>query len=177
MSKLTPPVSKTDHSQGPIDALLELVEYGDFECPHCGAAYPIIKEIQREFSKKLRFIFRHFPITNAHPHAFSAAVASEAAGRQRKFWEMHDIIYEHQAELSDSSYLAFANVLGLSLTLFEQDLQDEELANKVESDFESGIRSGVNGTPSFYINGQKYQGSYDYDSMSNAIESRILHVS
>jgi protein-disulfide isomerase len=177
MSKLNPPVSKNDHIQGSPDALLELVEYGDFECPHCGAAHPIVKRIQKEFGKKLKFVFRHFPITNAHPHAFSAAVAAEAAGRQRKFWEMHDLIYEHQTQLSDSAFLAFANVLGLNMTLFEQDFQDQELSDKVEADFESGIRSGVNGTPSFYINGEKYQGTYDYESLSSAIESRILHVS
>jgi protein-disulfide isomerase len=168
-SKLNPPVNKNDHSQGLEHAPLVLVEYGDYQCPHCGAAYPIIKDIQQQFGKKLRFIFRNFPLSEAHEYAFQAAMAAEAAGRQKKFWEMHDILYEHQESLEKEKLLKYAKILGLSMKEFEKDLHDTTLAEIIEADFESGIRSGVNGTPSFYMNGVKYEGSYDSGSMSEIL--------
>jgi len=152
MSKLKTPVNSQDHIQGSPDALITLVEYGDFQCPHCAAAHPVIHRIQKSFAKKLRFVFRHFPLSNSHEYAFAAAVASEAAARQDKFWEMHDMLFEHQAEFSENAFLVFANDLGLDMHNFRKDLTDKSLAQRVEMDFESGMRSGVNGTPSFYIN-------------------------
>lgn len=176
MPKLTPPVSNNDHIQGSPDAPITLVEYGDFQCPHCGHAYPMIKDIQKAFGKKLRLVFRHFPLTNVHEYAFAAAVASEAADKQNKFWLMHDIIFENQAALNEHAWLNFAKTLKLNIPAFKVDLQDETLSARVESDFESGVRSGVNGTPSFYINGHKYEGDYDFESLTKAIESQIEQV-
>ncbi len=169
MPKLKPPVNKNDHAQGSADAPVTLTEYGDFQCPHCGAAHPMIKKIQQSFGKKLKFVFRHFPLSNVHEYAQIAAVAAEAAGRQNKFWEMHDIIFEHQSDLGDDIWPVFAQKLKLKIPAFEKDMDDPALSEKVESDFESGIRSGVNGTPSFYINGDKYNGDYDFESLSEAI--------
>jgi protein-disulfide isomerase len=171
MSKLIPPVGKDDHVQGLPGASIELVEYGDFQCPHCGAAHPVVKEIQKTYGKDLRFIFRHFPLASIHAYAVPAAMAAEAAGRQKKFWPMHDLIFENQESLSDHMILELATTLKLDIPAFRIDLQDEALAAIVESNFESGVRSGVNGTPSFFINGLKYNGSYNLVSMVRALEN------
>jgi protein-disulfide isomerase len=170
-SKLIPPVTEKDHSQGPLEAPLELLEFGDYQCPHCGAAYPMIKKIQKKLGKRLKFIFRNFPLSESHPDAFQAAVATEAAAKQYRFWEMHDILFENQSRLGPESLLQYAKELGLNLRDFENDLQDTSLAAKVEADFESGIKSGVNGTPSFYINKNMYRGPYEYDSLLDAIQN------
>jgi protein-disulfide isomerase len=169
MAKLKPPVSEKDHMQGAPDAPVILVEYGDFQCPHCGAAYPIVKQLEQKFRGKMALVFRHFPLSEVHPYAQAAAVASEAAANQGKFWEMHALIFEFQSRLSPATLLHHAKTIQLNLERFEKDIQDPTLFDKVEADFESGIVSGVNGTPSFFINGVKYNGSYDYDSMSEAI--------
>src|ERR1700730_2531393 len=174
MSKLVPPLNENDHVQGPKNAAITLVEFGDYQCPHCGAAHPIIKAIQKHFGKKLKFAFRNFPLTNVHELAFPAALAAEAAGRQHKFWEMHDLIYDRQDELSEEALLEFASELGLNIANFKMNILDQALADKVEADFESGVRSGVNGTPSFFINGYKHNGGYDYTSLSTAIEEKLL---
>jgi protein-disulfide isomerase len=174
--KLTPPVSKSDHVLGNPDAPIELVEYGDYQCPHCGLAHPMVKNIRKAFSKKIKFVFRHFPLSNIHEYALPAALAAEAAAKQHKFWEMHDIIFENQPQLSEYSLLDFALELGLNIPLFRMDIQDPKFAEKVERDFESGVRSGVNGTPSFFINGFKYNGPYDFPSLSAAIESFLEQV-
>src|ERR1700704_1893170 len=165
-AKLKPPVSKSDHVLGGPDAMVELVEFGDYQCPHCGAAHPMLKQIRKVFGKKLRFVFRHFPLSNVHEYALPAALAAEAAAKQHKFWEMHDMIFEHQAQLDGYALLDFALELRLNIPLFKMDIQDPLLSEKVERDFESGVRSGVNGTPSFFINGYKYNGNYDYPSMA-----------
>jgi protein-disulfide isomerase len=137
------------------------VEYGDYQCPHCGHAYPIIKQVQRELEDRLRFVYRNFPLSEAHPDAFNAAVAAEAASLQNRFWEMHDVIFENQEALSWTDLFGYAQSIGLDVQSFEEDVQKKEIAEKVEADFESGIRSGVNGTPSFFINGEKYEGSWE----------------
>lgn len=177
MPKLTPPVSKNDHVQGLPGASIELVEYGDFQCPYCGAAYPVVKEIQNSFGENMRFIFRHFPLAEIHQYAVPAAIAAEAAARQHRFWEMHDLIYEKQSLLNEYALQEFAMNLGLNITAFKADMVDPVLAEKVETSFESGVRSGVNGTPSFFINGHKYNGSYDADSMIRAIERMMKETS
>jgi protein-disulfide isomerase len=171
--KLNPPVNKKDHVQGSSNALIELLEFGDFQCPHCGAAYPIIKEIQKASGKKLKFVFRNFPLSEAHPMALPAAIAAEAAGKQNQFWEMHDVIFENQMALSKTAVFKFAKMLSLNIPSFEKDLQDKSLAEKIEADFESGIKSGVNGTPSFFINGYKYEGSYDFDSLMQGLHVAV----
>jgi protein-disulfide isomerase len=158
---LKPAVHTGDHFQGPADAPVELVEYGDYQCPHCGRAYPIIKRIQEKLGKDLKFVFRNFPLSEAHPQAFMAAVATEAADKQHKFWEMHDILFERQENLDLESIVSYAVHMGLNDKTFIKDLEDEKLSAKVEADFESGIHSGVNGTPTFFINGVRFDGSWD----------------
>jgi len=160
MNQLMELINSHDHSVGPANAPLELVEYGDYECPHCGHAYPIIKEIQQRLGDELRFVFRNFPLARIHPNAFAAAVATEAAALQGKFWEMHDLIFEHQRALDNDNILLLAASLGLDAEQFETDIHKQSLSDKVETDFESGIRSGVNGTPTFFINGKKYEGEW-----------------
>lgn len=160
-SRLKPAVSSKDHMQGAKNAPVELVEYGDYQCPHCGRAHPIIKKVQKAMGDNLKFVFRNFPLSDPHPDAFNAAVAAEAAALQHKFWEMHDIIYENQERLDWGSLLGYAKKTGLDLAAFKTDIEKDSVIGKVEDDFESGIRSGVNGTPSFFINGEKYEGSWD----------------
>jgi protein-disulfide isomerase len=170
-SRLTVPVTERDHSQGPSTAPVTLVEYGDYECPYCGAAYPIVKELQRQLGDRLRFVFRNFPITTAHPHAEHAAEAAEAAGAQDRFWEMHDHLYEHQRALDDEHLEAYASSLGLDVGRFDRDMEGQEYLERVRADFMSGVRSGVNGTPTFFINGLRHDGSYDLETLRAAIEA------
>jgi len=160
-----------DHIQGRADAPVTLVEYGDYECPFCGAAYAVIKDIQAQMGAGLRFVFRNFPITSSHPHAEKAAEAAEAASEQGRFWEMHDYLYEHQQQLTEEHLHAHAQVLGLDLKRFDQDLADNVYTPRVRDDFMSGVRSGVNGTPTFFINGARYDGSHDLHSLLVAVRS------
>jgi protein-disulfide isomerase len=155
---LKPSVNKTDHAQGNDNADLTIVEYGDYQCPYCGAAYPVLKELMKEFKGQVKFVFRNFPLSEMHPYARPAAIAAEAADLQGKFWEMHDVIYENQQSLNESFLFQLAEKIGLNLSQFKEDIQKTELEKKVDSDFESGIISGVNGTPSFFINGNKFNG-------------------
>jgi protein-disulfide isomerase len=173
MSTLKPPVSAEDHILGSINAPVILTEYGDFDCPHCAIAHVFIKKLVQKFKDQLAFVFRHFPLSKVHENASIAALSSEAAANQGKFWEMHDMMLENQSKLSTSYLLRIAERLGLEMKSFKRDTHDEKLAAKVEAQFESGIRSGVNGTPSLYINGAKYNGAYDLDSLSSAIEAAI----
>ncbi len=173
MSKLKPPVNAQDHMRGDPKSDIILVEYGDFQCPHCGAAYPIVKQIEKKYSKDLAFVFRQFPLSESHPFAMAAAVASEAAAMQGKFWEMHALLFEYQSRLNAATILHHAKTLELDMARFEKDIQDPALFKKVEASFESGIVSGVNGTPSFFINGRKYNGYYDFNSISAAIAAEL----
>jgi protein-disulfide isomerase len=160
MSKLKYPVNSKDHVEGAENAAIELLEYGDYECPHCGHAYPIIKKIQARLGARLKFVFRNFPLAEVHPHATHAAIAAETAGAQGKFWQMHDILFENQNRLDDAGLVAYASRIGLDLKKFETDFEKPMFSEKVQSDFEGGIRSGVNGTPSFFVNGEKYEGDW-----------------
>lgn len=160
-TELIPAVNQGDHSLGDAGAAIEIVEYGDFECPDCGNANQIIKQIRQEFGSQIRFIFRNFPLTEIHPYAMPAALVTEAAGLQNKYWEMHDLIFQHQGELNDTLFEQLANKIGLNVVKFEHDLQTTTLQDKVSADFESGLRSGVNGTPTFFVNGQKFDGGAD----------------
>jgi len=170
---LTLPVGERDHVQGPATAPVTLVEYGDYECPYCGAAYPIVKEVQRRLGDKLRFVFRNFPITTAHPHAEHAAETAETAAAQGKFWEMHDYLYEHQKALTDRDLAAYAEAVGLDVERFNREMTAQEHSGRVREDFMSGVRSGVNGTPSFFINGQRHDASYDLETLIAAIEAAM----
>jgi protein-disulfide isomerase len=168
---LTLPVSDDrDHIQGQADAPVTLLEYGDYECPFCGGAYPIIKEVQSRMGDRLRFVFRNFPITTSHPHAEQAAEAAEAAAAQGRFWEMHDLLYEEQKHLDESDLHRYAEQLGLDVGSFDHDLAAHVHAERVREDFMSGVRSGVNGTPTFYINGARHDGGYDLESLLAALE-------
>ena len=155
---LKPEIGPADQTQGNEQAAIKLVEYGDYQCPHCGTAYPIIKEIQSTFGDQILFVFRNFPLQESHRYANIAAQAAEAAGKQGKFWEMHDAIFENQQQLNEELIEHLAEKLGLNMEEFEEDMNSEEISTKVEDDFESGVRSGVNGTPSFFINGEKFDG-------------------
>src|SRR5689334_8073973 len=170
---LTLPVSERDHAEGPTDAPITLLEYGDYQCPYCGMAYPVVKQLQKKLGKKLRFVFRNFPLTQAHPYAMIAAEAAEAAALLGKFWPMHDTIYENQAGLSPEALAAWAHKLGLEDEKLEEAIQRPEIAKRIKEDRQSGIRSGVNGTPTFYINGVRYDGSPDYESLLAALESEL----
>jgi protein-disulfide isomerase len=160
MSSLHPPVSKRDHATGPDDAPVTLVEYGDYECPYCGMAHPILKAAQRRLGDQLRFVFRNFPLKESHPHAQHAAEAAESAAAQGKFWEMHDMIFEHQHALEDRHLVTYAESLGLDPDRVADDLANKTYAKRVREDFRSGVRSGVNGTPTFFINGERYNGPW-----------------
>jgi len=169
--RLTLPVADDrDHVQGPPDAAVTLLEYGDYECPFCGAAYPIVKQVQETMGERLRFVFRNFPITTAHPHAEQAAEAAEAAAAQGQFWPMHDLLYENQRHLETDDLIAYASRLGLDVPRFQRELAHHVHAARVREDFMSGVRSGVNGTPTFYIDGERYEGSYDAEPLLDALK-------
>ena len=147
-----------------------MVEYGDFECPFCGRAHAVVKALKKALGRRLRFVFRHFPLATAHPHAQQAAEAAEAAGAQGQFWEMHDVLFDNQEALEDDDLMGYAEALGLDLTQFAADLAGHAHAPRVRQDFLSGVRSGVNGTPTFFLNEMRYDGPRDFDTMVEAIE-------
>lgn len=173
MSTLKVSVGPSDHIQGDADAGCTLVEYGDYECPHCGRAYPIVKRIQKHFGKHLRFVFRNFPLNEMHPHAESAAESAEFAGARGKFWEMHDLLFENQDRLSGELYLELAQELEIDLAELRVALQEEKYKARVRADFSGGVRSGVNGTPTFFINGRRHDGPFEYEYLVEAIEEAL----
>jgi len=170
MSHLKPEVSNADHCAGPEDAPVTLVEYGDYECPYCGQAYPIVEAVRKALGPKLRFVFRNFPLGEVHPHATRAAEAAEAAAAQGKFWEMHDLLYEHQKALDDPHLLQYAKRLGLDVERVQQELEADTHFERVRSDFNSGVRSGVNGTPTFFVNGERLDDAWTFEGLMGAIE-------
>ena len=167
-TKLTPQVGERDHIEGGSNAFVTLVEYGDFECPDCGVAYPIVKELQKRMGEQLRFVFRNYPLPQ-HPHAAAAAEAAEAAGAQGKFWEMHDLLFEHQRELDNHHLQGYARSLGLDIERFLHDMARHTYAERIEEDIESGDASGVEGTPTFFINDKFYDQSYDLETLQAAL--------
>jgi protein-disulfide isomerase len=170
-AQLTLPVGERDHIQGAAAARVTLVEYGDYQCPHCGAAYPVVQAIQKQLGKKLRFVFRNFPINSAHPQAELAAEAAEAAGARGRFWEMHDATYENQAKLSEPMLLDMAKKLNLDMERFTEELTNGTYRKRVKEDFMSGVRSGVNGTPAFFVDGYRFEGSWDFQTLLMAVEA------
>ena len=167
---LVPPVSERDRIRGLPSAPYTLVEFGDYECPFCGTAHATVEEVRRQMGEELCFVFRHFPLVDLHPHAALAAEAAEAAGAQGRFWEMHDRLYEHQNALEPEDLLAHAAAIRLELVRFSRDLDARVHAPRVQEDVESGLSSGVEGTPSFYINGVKHVGRYDVESLMHALQ-------
>jgi protein-disulfide isomerase len=170
---LSVPVSDRDHVLGPETARVTLVEYGDYECPYCGAAHSEVKHVVREMGDDLRFAYRHFPLSQIHPHAYQAAEAAEAAGVQGRFWEMHDLLFENQDRLSLRDVLTLATALGLDLERFVGDLRAHAHADRLREDFLSGIRSGVNGTPTFFVNGVRHDGGFDRESLLEAVRAEL----
>src|SRR5258706_15177705 len=170
-SKLVLPTKTRDHIRGSIDAPLALVEYGDYECPYCGEAESIVQAVRKALGDRLCFAFRNFPLVNAHPHAEHAAEAAEAAGAQGHFWEMHDLLFERQDALEDSDLADYATELALDVGRFARDLATHRHAAKVRADFASGVRSGVNGTPTFFINGERHDGPHDAVSLPASIQA------
>jgi protein-disulfide isomerase len=162
-----------DHIRGPLDAPVTIVEYGDFECPHCRRAYPVLKELHAAFGEELRFVFRDLPLPDVHPNAALAAEAAEAAGAQGKFWEMHDMLFERSDGLQLPALLRFAEEIGLDVPTFEADLRSGRYARRVERDVASAEASGVAGTPAFFINRVRYRGPYDYGSLSAAVQRAL----
>jgi protein-disulfide isomerase len=166
---LKPPLTERDHVQGSPNAPIELVEYGDYECPHCGNAAAIVTQLQAEFGERLRFAFRHFPLAKMHPHARKAAMAAEAAGAQGQFWEMHESLFRGAPALDYASLLGYAKQLGLDTARFEKEIADDTYAQRIQEDVASGVRSGVNGTPTFFINGSRLNGGYAIEALRAAI--------
>jgi protein-disulfide isomerase len=169
------PVTADDHMQGDPKAPFVLVEYGDYQCPHCGHAYPIIKRVQKHFGKRLAFVFRNFPLNEIHPMAESAAESAEFAATHGKFWEMHDAIFENQNALSIPTLLELAANLALPQEDLAAALENDTFTPRVRADFLGGARSGVNGTPTFFINSQRLDGSWEYEDLVEAIEAHEKH--
>lgn len=173
MATLKVPITAEDHVQGPENAEVTLVEYGDYECPHCGRAYPIVQQVQKQFGKRLRLVFRNFPLSEMHPHAEAAAEVAEFAGAQGKFWEMHDGLFENQARLGEALFLDLGEKLDLPTTALRQALEQGAFEAHVRADFRGGVRSGVNGTPTFFINGHRHYGSFDFATLVSAIHQAM----
>lgn len=153
-------INENDHVQGLTDAPIELIEYGDFQCPYCRKADVIVKGFQRELGDSIKFVFRNFPLTELHPNALHAALAAEAAALQDKFWDMHDILFENQKFLDDENLIRYAKIIGLDEKKFEKDFSKNEVIQKVKEDYNSGEKNGVEGTPTFFVNGRIYQGNW-----------------
>jgi protein-disulfide isomerase len=173
MAALKIPVSSRDHIAGDENARITLVEYGDYQCPHCARAHPIVKRLQKHFGKDLRFVFRNFPLNEIHPFAESAAETAEFAAQFDRFWEMHDAIFENQENLGPELLLQLTQSLGLSESQLRQALAIHQYTEGVRQDLIGGARSGVNGTPSFFISGHRHDGSFEFDELSSAIQEKL----
>jgi protein-disulfide isomerase len=172
-ARLLIPAGESDHALGAETAPVTLVEYGDYQCPVCGRAYPIIKELLGRLGRGVRFVFRNFPLATIHSHAEGAAEAAEAAGAQGRFWAMHDILFENQEALGGEDLVGYASAVGLDESRFVGELTEHIHAARVREDFMGGIRSGVNGTPTFFINERRHDGPFDLDSLLGAVGVEI----
>jgi protein-disulfide isomerase len=174
-TKLSLPVSEfRDHIQGFVTAPVNLVEYGDYECPYCAQAYLITKEIQERLGDKLCFVFRNFPLTKIRPHAYETALAAEAAAAQGKFWDMYDYLFKHGQAVTNDSLRRSAASLGLNLTRFDSEFQDRMYSSHIDEDIQSGNSSGVKSTPTFFINGELYNEAWDLDSLLGALDEESV---
>ena len=167
------PVGARDHVNGLATAPVTFVEYGDFECPYTRAVYPIIEALRRRFGAHVRFVFRNFPLAAVHPHAQHAAEAAEAAGEQGRFWEMYQSLFERQDLLTDEALIGYAEALGLDTTRFARELRQHLYAQRVREDVAGGIESGVNGTPTFYINERRHDAPYDLDTLLGVVSAAL----
>jgi protein-disulfide isomerase len=170
MANLKAPITQSDRIRGPVNAPITLVEYGDYQCPHCALARPIVDQVQLHFGRGLRFVFRHFPMTEVHPYAEIAAESAEFAGATGLFWDMHDALFENQDQLNVAVIILLGEQLGLPASAMRDALKMGRYRNKVRGDFIAGVRSGVNGTPTFFINGLRHDGAYDYASLVAGIQ-------
>ncbi len=173
MAQLKAPVGPRDHVSGTLDAPVTMVEYGDYQCPHCAMAHPLVTSIREQLGPTMCFVFRHFPLTEIHPLAEPAAESAEFAGAHGRFWEMHDGLFENQARLGLPLMLDLARVLRLPGLELQEVLATEKYRAKIQSDFLGGVRGGVNGTPTFFINGQRHDGSYAYDDLMASIQEAL----
>jgi protein-disulfide isomerase len=170
---LRPPVNERDHIAGPADAPITMVEFGDYECPICRQAETVIRALRRHLGDRMRFAFRNFPIVPAHPHAMLAAEAAEAAGAQGKFWPMHDLLFDHQDALEAPNLVEYAGLIGLDVEVFVDDLRNHRHLDHIRDDLQSGVDSGVTGTPTFFVNSRRHEGGYDVDSLLAAMRAAI----
>jgi protein-disulfide isomerase len=170
-TRLVVPVTERDHRQGPVTAAVTLVQYGDYECPYTRQSTTVVRAIQQQLGDQLRFAFRNFPLTDIHPHALHAALAAEAAATQGKFWEMHDSIFHHQHTLEDADLTHFAEAVGLDRQKFTRDMMQQRHLPRIEEDMEGGERSGVQGTPTFFINVVLYRDSWEQEVLLPALEA------
>src|SRR2546421_1636261 len=168
---LAVPVSERDHSQGPVTAPVTLVQYGDYECPYTRQSTTVVQALQAQLGERLRFVFRNFPLVQIHPHALHAAEAAETAATQGKFWEMHDYIFHHQHTLEDADLAHFAVAVGLDMQQYARALAEQRSLARIEEDMEGGERSGVQGTPTFFINGVLYRGSWEQEALLAALQA------
>ena len=173
MSTLRIPVNDHDHVQGPADAPVTLVEYGDYQCLYCGEAYGVVKQLQERFGDKLRLVFRNFPLSQAHPQALPAAIVAEFAASQGRFWEAHDALYENQGRLGEAFYVDLVQSLGLKVSDLQAAMASDTFNERIQADLDGGLRSGVNGTPAFYINGQLYNVREGFDELADPIAEII----
>ena len=171
MAQLRDTVTASDHMQGDVQAAVTLVEYGDYQCPACGEAYLLVKRLQEYFGKDLCFVFRNFPLTEAHPQAEAAAETAEFAAMHGQFWQAHDALYENQEALGETLYLELVKTLHLSAAGLRQAVEEGSCRARVRADFSGGVRSGVNGTPTFFINGRRHDGGLDFESLVAVIEA------
>ena len=168
---LAVPITDRDHSQGPASAAVTLVQYGDYECPYTRQSTHVVRALQQELGDQLRFVYRNFPLIEIHPHALHAAFAAEAAAAQGKFWEMHDAIFHYQHTLEDADLAQFAETVGLDLEQYTRDMTEQRGLARIKEDVEGGERSGVQGTPTFFINGILYRGSWEHDALLAALQA------
>ncbi len=166
------PILERDHARGPDSAPITLVEYGDYQCPPCGEVYLRIEEIRSLLGSRLRFVFRHYPFSGIHPRAQLAAEAAEAAAAQGRFWEMHDMLFQHQDALGWSDLLKYAGSIGLDVARFRRDLRTSAHEERVREDFRSGVHNGVYGTPSVFINGVRHNGAFDLGTLLDSVERK-----
>jgi protein-disulfide isomerase len=178
---LTPPVGPGDHSHGPSGAPIVLVEYGDYECPHCGRAYRVLQQVLQELGDDVVFVFRNFPLNEAHPHAAAAAEAAESVafhGGEESFWAMHDLIYENQDALQHDDLISYAEAAGVNPVDVADDLASGGMGERVRRDIRSGVHSGVHGTPAFFVNGRRFEGDWsDTDAFTAALRNMTRHRS
>ncbi|WP_092382050.1 DsbA family protein [Micromonospora phaseoli] len=170
-ARLRTPVTDEDHVRGPVDAPVTIVEYGDFQCPFCGLAHANLREVLRQRAETVRLVYRHFPIANIHPYAERAAEAAEAAGRRGRFWEMHDWLYEHQDQLDPVHLTLGIEQLGLPVDEVEAEIAGHTHGDRIRQDFVSAVRSGVDATPTVFVNDARHDGDFDVATLLTTVDA------